>query len=135
REVAGDDDERSELADRLGERERHSREDAGEDVGEDHTPERGQARGTERAGGLLGLRVELLQDGLHGPDHERQGDEHHREYDRRPGKRDADADRRATAVQGEERQTGDDRRQREREGDDRVDERLPAELVTYEPRR
>ena len=45
---------------------------------------------------------------------------------------DVDADRRARAVEREHQEAGDDRRQRERQVDDRVDERLAAEVVAHE---
>ena len=47
----------------------------------------------ERMRGLLELRVELLENRLHGANDEREGHEHHREDDRRPREGDVDADR------------------------------------------
>jgi hypothetical protein len=136
REVPGDDDERPELPDRLGEGECHPGEDSREDVREDHPTERGEARRPERARGLLDVGVELAQDRLHRPDDERERDEHHREHDRRARVRDVDADRRLRSIEREEREAGDDRREREREVDDRVDERLSAKVVPHQdPRR
>ena len=84
------------------------------------------AAGAERRGGLLHLAVELDQHRLHRADDEGEGDEEQRQR------------RRATcvkamsmpigpvvAVEREQRQAGDDRRQRERQVDHRVDDALP----------
>ena len=73
----------------------------------------------EGARGLLDLGVELLEHGLHRPHDERERHEHHREHDRHARVRDVDPDRGARAVEREDRQAGDDGRQREREVDDR----------------
>ena len=89
-------------------------------------------RRAERVRRLLDLGVELLQHGLHRADDERKRDEHEREHDRRLREGDVDADRRLRAVEREQRQAGDDRRQRERQVDDRVHERLAAEIVADE---
>ena len=49
-----------------------------------------------------------------------------------PGVRDVDADRAVRPVEREQRQPGDDRRQRERQVDQRVDDALAREPVTHE---
>ena len=54
------------------------------------------------------------------------------EHDRRPREGDVDADRRCRPVEREQRQAGDDRRQREGQVDDRVHDRLAAEVVADE---
>ena len=55
-----------------------------------------------------------------------------RDDDRGPGEGDVDADRAVGAVEGEQGQAGDDRRQGERQVDDRVDDALAGELVADE---
>ena len=77
-------------------------------------------------------RVELEQHGLHRADDERQRDEQQREDDGGARAGDVDPDRRARPVERDQRQPGDDRRQREREVDDRVDDVLAAEVVADE---
>ena len=79
----------------------------------------------ERARRLLHLAIELREHGLHGAHDERERDEHQREHDRRPRERDVDPDRRLRAVEREQREPGDDRRQGERQVDDRVDDVFP----------
>ncbi len=140
RQVAGDEDHRAVFADRARERHRNAREDPGQDVREHDLAERGELARAKRAGRLLELLVELDQHRLHRPDdegerHERQGDHHcasvnvtlaslvpsDREVDRRPG-----------AVERHDHEPGNDRRQRERQVDDRVDDRLAGERVPHE---
>src|SRR6266849_7945560 len=67
REVARDEHDRADLPDGTGEREGDPGQDPGEDVGQDHAAEDGQLAGAERAGSLLHLSVELVQDRLHRP--------------------------------------------------------------------
>ena len=129
REVPGDDDERPELAHGLREGERDSRQERGRDVREDDAAERRQLRGAERVRRLLELGVELLEDGLDRSDDERQRHEHQREHDRGLRVGDVHPDRRGRAVQSEQGEAGDDGRQRKGQVDDRVHERLPAEVV------
>src|SRR5690242_17014203 len=61
RQVAGDQDDRSELADRAGVSERDAGEDGGEDVREDDPAEGLEWAGAERRGGVLDLLIELEQ--------------------------------------------------------------------------
>ena len=80
RQVAGDDHERADLADRPGERERDAGEDPREDVREDRCGGRSSSsRGAERARRLLHLAVELDQHRLHGAHDERERHEQQRE--------------------------------------------------------
>ena len=76
--------------------------------------------------------VELLQHGLDGADDERQRHEQERHHDRDPSEGDVDPDRAHRPVEREQRQPRDDRWQREREVDERVDEALARELVAHE---
>jgi hypothetical protein len=52
--------------------------------------------------------------------------------DRHPGQREVDADRAVLAPELDQDEAGDDRRQREGQVDDRVDDRLAGEAVTDE---
>ena len=52
--------------------------------------------------------------------------------DRGAGEGDVDPDRRLRAVEREQREPGNDRRQSERQVDDRVDHRLAAKVVPHE---
>ena len=88
--------------------------------------------GAERERRLLHLAVELDQHRLHRADDERQRDEQQRQQHGELRERDVDADRAGRAVEREQREAGDDRRQRERQVDQRVDEALAAELVAHE---
>ena len=88
--------------------------------------------GAERGGRLLHLAVELEQHRLHGAHDERQRHEQQREHDRRAGVGDMDAERALRPVEREQHEPGDDRRQRERQVDHRVDELLADELVADE---
>ena len=90
-------------------------------------------RGAERRRGLLDLAVEVLQHRLHRAHHERQADEDQRDQDAERREGDLDAPRREQAadpaVRGIERgkrDAGDRRRQRERQVDRRVEQRLPG---------
>ena len=91
-----------------------------------------ELRGAERPGRLLHVLVELVQDGLHGSNDERERHEEQREHDRRASERDVDADRRSGAVQRQEHEARDDGGQRERQVDHRVDEALAAKVVSDE---
>ena len=82
--------------------------------------------GAERRGRLLHVAVQLQQDRLHGTHHERQRDEQQGQQDARLGVGEVEAERALGAVQRQQRQAGDDRRQGERQVDQRVDERLPG---------
>ena len=106
---------------------------AGRQVREDDPPEGRQRAGAERRGGLLHVLIELEQDRLHRPDHERQGHEQERHDDADAGERDPrEAEDAVVAVERQQRDPGDDRRQRERQVDQRVDDPLAGELVTDE---
>src|SRR3954454_13976637 len=59
RQVAGDEHDCSELADRACERQRDTGKNRGEDVRQDHAAKRREARGAERRGGVLHLGIEL----------------------------------------------------------------------------
>jgi hypothetical protein len=141
RQIAGDQDDRTDLADRAGERHREAGQDAREDVRKDDPPERLELTRPERARGLLHLRVELEQHRLHGPHHERQRHEEERQVDRPAGERhvrrevdepEVDVERRLDSVEGDDHEADHDRRQGERQVDDRVDETLAAEVVPNE---
>ena len=86
----------------------------------------------ERRRGLLHLAVELEQHGLHRPHDERQRHEQQRQDDRRPRADDVDAGRAVGPVERQQRDAGDDRRQREGQVDERVDDALARELVADE---
>ena len=101
--------------------------DPGEDVREDDAPKDSELRRTERPGSLLHLGVELEQYGLHCANDEGQGDEEERHHDRGSRERDVDLNGRGRPVEREERQARDDRRQREGQVDDGVDDALAAE--------
>ena len=93
-----------------------------------HDPAEGRERArAERGGGLLHLPVELEQHGLDGAHDERERHEEQREADRDLREGDVDAERALRAVAGDQRQPGDDRRERERKVDDRVDDALAPE--------
>src|SRR5829696_2822195 len=132
RDVARDQDDRAELADRAGERQRGAAQDRRHEVGEDHAHEDGPAVGAERQRRLLHLAVELDQDRLDGADDERQRDEQQREQHGELRERDVDPDRAGRAVERQQREAGDDRRQRERQVDQRVDDALAAEPIADE---
>ena len=110
--------------------------DAGEDRraqrGQDDPAERVDRAGAERGGGLLGLAVEAISTGWTA--RTTNGSVTNSSASADAGLRvgHVDADRAGRAVEGEQRQAGDDRRQRERQVDQRVDERLAAELVADE---
>ena len=53
-------------------------------------------------------------------------------HDAAPGVREVDADRAVRSVQGEQHEAGDDRRQRERQVDQRVDDALAGEVVAHQ---
>ena len=132
REVAGDEDHGAELADRARERERDSGQERRQQVRKDDAAEDREPVGAERGGGLLHLPVELDQHRLDGADDERQRHEQERHQHAPARVRDVDADAAGRAVEREQRQAGDDRRQRERQVDQRVDEPLAAEVVADE---
>ena len=90
RQVARDDRDRADLADRAGERHGDAREDAGEDAREHDAAEDGALAGAERAGGLLHLRVQLVQHRLNRAHDERERDEEQDEIDRGAGEGDVD---------------------------------------------
>ena len=102
------------------------------EVGEDHADEDGPAVGAERERRLLHLAVELDQHGLHRADDERQRHEQQRQQHRELRVGDVDAERAGRAVERQQREPGDDRRQRERQVDQRVDEALAAEPVAHQ---
>ena len=130
RKVARDEDDRSVFPQRAREREREPREERREDVREDDPEERLEARRPQDSGGLLELGVEVLEDGLDGAHDERQADERQREDD--AGGRESHlqaerleepADPAVPRVERRERETGDGRREREREVHERVEDR------------
>ena len=96
---------------------------AGHEVGQDDPPEDRRRARAERHRRLLHLAVELDQHRLHRADDERQRHEQQRHEDRPARADDVDPGRAVRAVEGEQRDAGDDRRQRERQVDERVDER------------
>ena len=106
RQVARDQHDGAELADRPRERERDAGEDRRQQVREDDAPEDRERARAERRGRLLHLAVELEQHGLHGADDERQRHEEQRdEHGRSARERDVQADaarsaRRARAASG-----------------------------------
>ena len=77
----------------------------------------------ERGRGLLDVGLELLQHRLHRAHDEGQRDEGQREEDRALGVGDVDPDRALRTVEGQQHQAGDDRRQRERDVDEDVEDR------------
>ena len=81
----------------------------------------GEAAGAERGGGLLHLAVHLDQQRLHRADDEGKGDEEQGDDDGGAGEGDVDPERAVVAVERQQGEAGDDRRQREGEVDDRVD--------------
>ena len=107
-------------------------EDRGHEVGEDDPAEGRERARPQGRGGLLHLAVELEEDGLDRPHDERERHEEQRQRDRGPRVGDVHADRALRPVDGEQRQPGDDRRQRERQVDDRVDGALAPEVVPDE---
>ena len=121
RQAAGEEQDRAELAQRAGEGEGDAGGEAGEEVGEDDPAEDREVAGAERGRRGLHLAVHLQQQRLHGADDEGQGDEHQRDDDRGAGGGEVDADRAVVAVEREQGEAGDDRRQREGQVDDRVD--------------
>ena len=129
RQAAGEEQDRAELAEGAGEGERDAGGEAGEEVGEDDAAEDREAAGAERGRRLLHLAVHLDQQRLHRADDEGQGDEEQGDDDRGAGEGDVDAERAVVAVEGEQGEAGDDRRQREGQVDDRVDDGLAGELV------
>ena len=125
RQVAAEQHQRAVLADRPRERQRRTGGDRRRQARQDDPAEDGQPAGAERRGGLLDVVVELLEHRLHGPHDERQGHERERQADRLLGVGPVQAERAVRAVEGEQHQAGDDRRQRERDVDDHVEHRLP----------
>src|SRR5438874_9429733 len=81
RQVAGDQHRGAELADRPGEREGGAGQHRREQAGQEHPAEGREAAGPQRVRGLLDLRVELDEHGLHRPHDERQRDEEQRDDD------------------------------------------------------
>ena len=132
RQVAADQHDRAELADRAPEGEpdagQHRRPQGRQDDAAEDRPR----LGAERLGGLLGLALEAHQHGLDRAHHERQRHEQQREHDRDPRVGDVDADRPARPVEREQDEAGHDRRQRERQVDQPVDDPLAGELVADE---
>ena len=120
--VARDEHERAELAERAGEGEAGAAEDRRDEVREDDAAEDGEGPRAERGGGLLHVAVELDQDRLDGPHHEGQRDEQQRDHDAGAREGEVQPDRAARAVEGEQGQAGDDGRQRERKVDEGVDD-------------
>ena len=90
--VAGDDLDRAELAERAGQAEHDAVHDRPLDAGQGDPPERLPGVGAEAAGGLLLVVADLLEHRHHLADHQRQGDEagrhdHARSREDRPGSR------------------------------------------------
>ena len=81
---------------------------------------------------LLDVEVELLEHRLHRADDEREGDEGERQEHRPAGAGDVDPDRALRPVEREQHQAGDDRRQREGDVDDDVDQAAAPEAVPDE---
>src|SRR5829696_7324709 len=125
-------DDRPELPHGARERQGRAGQDRRQQVGQDDLRERLQTARPERDRRLLHLLVQLQQDGLHRPHHERQRDEQERHHDRRARVGDVHAERALGAVERQERQPGDDGGQGEREVYDRVDYPLPPEGVPYQ---
>ena len=96
----------SELADAAREGQERTADDRGADRGEDDLPEREPGTGAEGGSGLLLGRVQLQEDRLHLPDHERQRDDAERQED--PEHREGDLD--ADALQRLVRSASSDRR-------------------------
>ena len=133
RQVAGDDHERAELADGLGERERRrrtgspggcsGRRSGGTSSASDAPSERAASSISWSSSSSTGCTVRTTNGSVTNSSAER---------DRRARVGDVDADRRPRPVEREQRQAGDDRRQRERQVDHRVHDRLAAEVVADE---
>src|SRR6266480_1508575 len=130
--VAGYEDDRAELPDRPREGERAAGEDGGREVRQDDAAEDRPGTGPERRRRLLHLLVELEQHGLHRAHDEGEGDEQEREHDRNARVGDVDAEWPPRPVEREEGEARDDRRERERQVDQCVDEALAAKGVADE---
>ena len=130
--VPGQQDQRAELADRAGEGERAAGDDRRRQVGKQDAPEDPVVGSPERGGGLLHLPIDLHQDRLHRPDHERKRHEEQRHDHSHSGVGGVDPNRGVGPVESQEDEARDDCRQSERQVDDRVEEPLAAEVVTNE---
>ncbi len=130
--VAGDQDHRAELADRTTERQADTGQDRRDQVGQDDPAGDGERARTERGGGVLHLAIEGRHHRLDRPDRERQRDEDQREHDADLGVGDVDAERAVDPVQRQQRQPGHDRRERERQVDQDIDDRTARKRVAYE---
>ena len=142
RDPARDDGDRAELAERARARQHDAVGHAPADRRQGHPPEGLPSVGPERRGGLLLVVADLLQHGDHLAHHERQRDEDRRQDQAGRGEDDLDsgvvertAEEAVLAVDEEERQADDHGRDRERQVDHRVDDRLARELVPDEHQR
>src|SRR5829696_8938102 len=113
RDVARDEDDRAELTDGTSEAKTNTGQDGGEQVRQHDQAKGRPVAGAERRRRLLHLPVELLQYRLDRPHDEGERDEEERQDYRDLGVGDVDAKRAAGAVEGDQRQTGHDRRQGE----------------------
>jgi hypothetical protein len=127
RQVAGYEDYGPVLTKRAGEGEREARYDSRQQRRQQHPSERLPVRRAERPRRLLDLRFEILEQGMHGADDERQADERegHDHAERRERHlnarwREIAADPAVLRVHGRERDAGDRRRHRKRQIDQRI---------------
>ena len=112
---------------RPGEGERGAGQHRGQQVRQDDPAEDGEPRGAERRRTLLHLLVELDQHRLHRAHHERERHEQQRDDDTGLLVGDVDAERAVRPVEREQDQARDDRRQRERQVDQDVEDLLAGE--------
>ena len=121
----GEREGRAELAEAAGEREGRAATEAGQDRGQSDLPKDSRGRGAERGGHLVESLLTRAQRGFEGDDEEWQGhkdlrddDGGCREGDVEAGAAKERAEGRAPTEGREERDAGDDGRQRERQGDE-----------------
>ena len=112
--------------------ERGARRNCRQQVRENDSSKRRELAGSERHCCLLHLDVELDQHRLHRAHHERKSDEQQRDDDPRTGVRELEPDWAVDPVEREQHESRDDRREREWQVDQSVDDPLAAEVVAHE---